>query len=320
VLLEMKKEPSGKAVVILTIIEIVIIVVATFSTGILTSASSCASPIVYPHNDGSMPQEEYERQIEELKIKEAEYRRSERIRSFIVASVNVAIASIPVMVFNTFLRKRMSSLVVFLVIHIIIWYFLFMSLTTLFARAHAPIIYLYPEEETEVNVTLSLKGKLTLTDPVYDKDLGWTVTASPDGTLTCEDKSTYPFLFWEGILAIDPDMSQGYCVKGEDTAAFLESSLSELGLSDEEAGAFICYWLPMMEDNDYNVISFQNDAYEEAASLYVSPSPDTVIRVNMMWYASDAYVDIPPQDLSSFNPSEREGFTVVEWGGEMYGE
>jgi hypothetical protein len=42
----------------------------------------------------------------------------------------------------------------------------------------------------------------------------------------------------------------------------------------------------------------------------------------MVWYPSDEYVDIPSQDLSSMGIplSAREGFTVVEWGGEMYGE
>nr|MCR4766491.1 hypothetical protein [Saccharofermentans sp.] len=51
------------------------------------------------------------------------------------------------------------------------------------SKAHAPIIYLYPEEETEVNVKLTLDGNLTSSYPHYNDALGWTVTASPDGTL-----------------------------------------------------------------------------------------------------------------------------------------
>ena len=51
-----------------------------------------------------------------------------------------------------------------------------------------PVIYLYPEEETRVTVKLDYNGQLTCTYPAYEK--GWTVTASPDGTLTREQAVT----------------------------------------------------------------------------------------------------------------------------------
>ena len=184
--------------------------------------------------------------------------------------------------------------------------------------ADKPVIYLYPEQDTEVNVRLTLNGKLTTTYPLYDDKLGWTVTASPDGILTDKNGRKYSYLFWEGDIAITPDLSRGFCVKGEDTAGFLEESLKQLGLTDTEADAFVMYWLPLMEGNKYNVITFQTTAYEDVASLSVTPKPDTVIRVNMLWYPTNTYVDMEPQDLAAVNPSERKGFTVVEWGGEKY--
>ena len=187
-------------------------------------------------------------------------------------------------------------------------------------RAHAPIIYLYPSEETEVNVKLSINGDLTSTYPLYNAETGWIVNAAPDGLLTDEGGRNYSYLFWEADLNMEPDLSKGFCIKGEDTAAFLEFSLKETGLTDTEANAFIMYWLPQMEGNEYNVITFQTTSYEDTASLEISPAPDTVIRVNMLWYPSDSFVDIEAQDLSLINPSERSGFTVVEWGGEKYGE
>ena len=106
--------------------------------------------------------------------------------------------------------------------------------------------------------------------------------------------------------------------RGEDTAKFLEDALRQLGLSDKEADDFITYWLPEMEKNKYNVITFQTSAYEDVASLNIAPKPDTVIRVNMLWYSSDIQISIRPQELTTLNPSERKGFTVVEWGGEEY--
>ena len=181
---------------------------------------------------------------------------------------------------------------------------------------YAPIIYLYDEQGREVNVKLNIDGELTCTYPAYGD--GWTVKTSPDGTLTDANGRKYEYLFWEADARMDPDTSRGFCVKGSDTAAFLEKALSELGLSDTEANTFIMYWLPQMESNPYNVICFQTEAYENAAKLEVDPLPDTVIRVNMFFYASDEYVKIEEQDLSSMNPSleERKGFVLVEWGGE----
>lgn len=108
------------------------------------------------------------------------------------------------------------------------------------------------------------------------------------------------------------DFSEGFCVRGEDTAAFLEEALASLGLTRREANEFIVYWLPQMQNNAYNVISFQTDAYTDAAGLFIDPIPDTLIRVFMAWQASDRVVELPPQALSA---PERAGFTVVEWGG-----
>lgn len=193
-----------------------------------------------------------------------------------------------------------------------------LGLSTFLAKAHKPVIYLYPGTRTEVNVKLELDGKLTATYPSYNAEEGWTITADPDGTLTDKKGRQYSYLYWEGDIKIKPDLSHGYCVKGEDTARFLEKALRQMGLSDKEADDFITYWLPEMEGNRYNVITFQTKAYEDVASLYVSPKPDTVIRVNMLWYPSNKYVEIKPQDLASINPTDRKGFTVVEWGGEKY--
>ena len=186
------------------------------------------------------------------------------------------------------------------------------------SRAHKPVIYLYPATKTEVNVKLELDGKLTVVYPNYDAANGWIVTAEPDGTLTDNKGRQYSYLYWEGDINIKPDLSRGFCVKGDDTAEFLETALAELGLNDKEADDFITYWLPLMQENKYNVITFQTTAYEDVASLTVTPKPDTVIRVNMLWYSSDKQVSIRPQDLTSINPSVRKGFTVVEWGGEEY--
>ena len=182
---------------------------------------------------------------------------------------------------------------------------------------NAPIIYLYDEQEREATVKLDLNGDLTCTYPKYNDETGWIVKTSLDGTLTDANGRQYEYLYWEADLDMVPDFSKGFCVRGEDSAEFLEKALADLGLSDTEANTFIMYWLPQLEENPYNVIAFQDETYEEAAKLDVDPVPDTVVRVNMVFYGSDEYVEVAPQDLTSMNPSvsEREGLTLVEWGG-----
>lgn len=172
-----------------------------------------------------------------------------------------------------------------------------------------PVIYLYPEEETEVSVKLDLDGKLTCTYPAYQGI--WQVTAAPDGTLTDQNGQTYNYLYWEGETQTQWDMTKGFCVKGEDTAAFLEQALEKLGLNRKEANEFIVYWLPQMERNPYNIIAFQTDAYTKTAQLQIDPAPDTLIRVFMTWQASKNYVNLEAQELTA---PQRTGFTVVEWG------
>lgn len=116
----------------------------------------------------------------------------------------------------------------------------------------------------------------------------------------------------EGETNTNYDLSKGFCVKGKDTAKFLEDALEKLGLTRREANEFIVYWLPLMQDNPYKIISFQTDIYTDAAKLNISPFPDTLIRVFMTYQSAEKYVDLPEQQL--FAPY-RNGFTVVEWGG-----
>ena len=173
-----------------------------------------------------------------------------------------------------------------------------------------PVAYLYPQTETEITVRLDYDGELTCTYPAYAD--GWTVSARPDGTLTDKDGQTYRYLYWEGVSETEYDFSTGFCVPGSGTAEFLEDALARLGLNRAEANEFIIYWLPQMQDNAYNLISFQQDVYTDSAKLTVDPAPDTLLRVFMAWQPSEKFVDLPAQGLSA---PERTGFTVVEWGG-----
>lgn len=183
---------------------------------------------------------------------------------------------------------------------------------------HAPVIYLYSDNEEYIDVKLELNGELTSTYPLYGND-GWTVKASRDGVLTDRNGDNYRFLFWEADLDMEYDLSKGFCVRGADTEEFFDEVLPQLGLNETEAADFKAFWLPLMVKNPYNVITFQTKAYTDSAKLVLSVDPDVEIRVNMLWYATDEFVDIEPQDLSGMNPplDKRHGTVVSEWGGEM---
>lgn len=181
------------------------------------------------------------------------------------------------------------------------------------AEVDKPVIYLYPKVETEVSVNLNLNGKLTCTYPKYNN--GWTVTAKPDGTLTDKNGMNYNYLYWEGKTATQFDFSTGYCVKGSESAEFLEKELAKQGLNRKEANEFITFWLPQMEQNEYNIISFQKETYTDDAKLTVNPNPDTIIRVFMAFKPSNKYVEISaPKETET---PQRNGFTLVEWGGSI---
>lgn len=174
-----------------------------------------------------------------------------------------------------------------------------------------PVIYLYPTETTDVTVKIRPDGELTCTYPDYRG--GWNVTAHPDGTLIDKaDGREYYCLYWEGESSAEWDMSRGTVVRGADTADFLEDKLTEIGLSPRERNEFIIYWLPKMQQNEFNYITFHTEDYSAAVPLEVTPQPDSVLRVFMVYAAVPEYFEAQPQQFDGF---QRNGFTVVEWGG-----
>ena len=180
-----------------------------------------------------------------------------------------------------------------------------------------PVIYLYPETPMKCSVRVKIDGRLTCTYPTHG-NAGWRdFVAAPDGTLTFPDGRKFYCLYWEGTTPTRWDFSNGYCVRGRETGAFLADILAKMGLSFREANEFIIYWLPRMQENPYNVIAFQGESYERSAKLEIEPQPDSILRVFMAWKASDRPVDIPAPDIKTF---ERNGFTVVEWGGTEVGK
>ncbi|MEO5644565.1 MAG: hypothetical protein ABIQ40_17935 [Bacteroidia bacterium] len=178
-----------------------------------------------------------------------------------------------------------------------------------------PVIYVYPQDTTQVSIRLDLKGVLGFTYPNYD--IGWNFTADPDGTIHMNDKK-YHYLFWDGTTAIDNnsiEWNEGFIVERDSLVPFFEEQLKLMGLNSKEAEDYITYWCPRMVANDKNYIHFMfNEEYNEYAGLNVNPAPDKMFRVFMLWSKSEENVNtnVVPQSIETF---ERSGFTIVEWGG-----
>ncbi len=173
-----------------------------------------------------------------------------------------------------------------------------------------PILYLYPEEETEVSVRFSHPELLTTTYPKYNNE--WKVVAQPNGDLRDINGNYYYSLYWEEQEAYK-EFNDGFYVEKDDAIEFLEEKLEALGLNDRERNEFIMYWLPILEKNEKSFVHFEfTEELQAENALVISPAPDSLLRINMTVQKVGEDPNLPEQELPSF---ERKGFAVVEWGG-----
>ena len=177
-----------------------------------------------------------------------------------------------------------------------------------------PVLYLYPEKETNVTVKFEKPELLTTTYPKYIDS--WNVKVSPDGDMKDKDGKYYYALYWDEKRYNEVDFSEGFYVESKDAIKFLEDKLTIIGLSDKERNEFIMYWLPFIETNKKNLIYFElTNERELGNKLIITPKPDSLLRVSIHIKKVNEKVNIKEQKLSTFT---RVGFTAVEWGGMTY--
>lgn len=177
------------------------------------------------------------------------------------------------------------------------------------AECAKPVIYLYPEVETEVSVAVD--ALVTKSDPEY-KD-GWKVIASPDGSLALGD-TQYTSLFWDGYgNGPYPEINEGFIVKTEDSLGIMKDHLTFMGFNDTEIKEFIEFWEPHLPTTPFIRFSWLGTgAMESLAKLTIEPKPDTLIRAFIDFEGLEELDEIKEQRLYH---NDRVGFTVVEWGG-----
>ncbi|KAI0265637.1 hypothetical protein BC834DRAFT_877926 [Gloeopeniophorella convolvens] len=189
----------------------------------------------------------------------------------------------------------------------------------------------------------------------------WTVSADPDGTLV--DKTTgleVSYLFWEasptsslptpeasraaspveetGLVTFDPahptvSPEESILLPAGDVPAYLDAALKALALHTEARTSFITYWLPDLLRHEHIALRFvAQESYERAAPLAVSPAPDVVTRVFMLFRgvpadelglwdaararaAEDAALWAGVVGIDAARASDPALFRVLEWGG-----
>lgn len=178
-----------------------------------------------------------------------------------------------------------------------------------------PVIYLYPEETTDVRVEVVPNGGFTYVEPDYPDD-GWVVRASPKGELyNYAEKTVYPYLYWEGHADGFGYSDRGWLFTRDTLEADLTRLLLDIGLNDQETKDFVEFWMPRMVDDPYVFVTFaRQEDFERAAPLTVTPTPDSIFRIFMYFEGRDTFTDVEPLP---YQPYERHGFSVVEWGGTL---
>lgn len=180
------------------------------------------------------------------------------------------------------------------------------------AECGKPVIYLYPEQTTNVSVKIAPSGGLTKTEPNYGN--GWNVLANHDGQLTdLNSGNIYHYLFWEGRGGIYATPEKGFVISAKNVHSFLVEKLTKLGLNQKEQNDFIDFWEPRMTGAPYFFITFLgNKEMDTIAPLTIIPKPDSVIRILMDFSPLQKAISVEGYEIKTPN---RNGFTVVEWGG-----
>lgn len=183
-------------------------------------------------------------------------------------------------------------------------------------RPRKPVIYVYPDHTMQIEIKLNVNGYLGLTYPPYNN--AWNFTADTDGTIHFENK-TYRYLFWEGASEVTgkANPGKGFIVYQKDLPGFLEEKLSAMGLQPNEIQDFITYWCPIMHDEaaSYDIQFLYNNECNEYAQLNITPIPQIIFRVYMLWSKIDKYEKIKVREKPVMQSFQRKGFTIVEWGG-----
>ena len=183
------------------------------------------------------------------------------------------------------------------------------------AEKMKPVIYLYPEVTTSINVKVKPNWWFKLTIPEYPMDKWWDVVSSPESEIIFEWE-VYPYLFWEWKAIWYEMWKAGFVIENNKTEIerFLIEKLTKLWLNEKEIWDFNEYWIEKLSlvKNKYIFVTFASKQQQDWDSpLKITPRPDSIIRVFMDYRWNDILEEV--EELEIITPV-RKWFSVVEWG------
>lgn len=119
----------------------------------------------------------------------------------------------------------------------------------------------------------------------------------------------FDYLAYDEFIDSNFVIDEGFIVKGSNVKYFLQNTLSKYGVKKEEMNEFVSAYTLEMEKNEYNLISFKNELLDEYFKLEITPTPDTISRIFMVYKALDKPINIPEQEIV---PMERGNTSVIE--------
>ena len=181
-----------------------------------------------------------------------------------------------------------------------------------------PVILLYPEKPTLVNVEVKTSGEIYVSDPLYPAG-GWkSVLANPDGSLVYQNRQ-YAELFYESKVKNYGMPATGLIFETSKLKEKLPELLYDLGLSNNiktEIPEFMDFWLPKLKalNSRYMFVSLiEKEVKEKNDLVLVKPEPDTRIELIVYFKPLDKRFGVKSLEIGP-RPA-RHGFTMVEWGG-----
>jgi len=186
------------------------------------------------------------------------------------------------------------------------------------------LIYNY-EENQKISVSLSLNNPrerfLTLYPVPKDfkkNTVTWNMVFKENEKLQFSENSKfYPYLFWESCNRNDEVALKDFiCVKNEDVEEKLDVILENKGLNFKERCDMITYWLAELKSSNFMKIGFMDEKfYEESFPLEIIPTPKNILRVFMVFQNCDLEEKSTVNSFQKNHCFNRNGPTLIEWGG-----
>ena len=203
-------------------------------------------------------------------------------------------------------KRRMIYRIVLILFILLVPLFILWELGV-FNVGEKPAVYLYPEKDMQVNVSVGVNGLIIKSIPEYNT--GWRVYTTPDGRID----NRYDYLFYEVLLFQPEKPHAGWVVAYDELENWFDTKLPEMGLNSKESSDLKEYWLNRLPKSDYYQIGLLSESYlEKNMLLSVTPAPRTVIRRMLYFKPLKTKISLNEPAIET---KERRGFTVVEWGG-----